>query len=153
MHERRCQRHDARALERPAHDLQRERRTGCEFVDRSGAANTRHESHRIVVAQVLADARQMLHHRDAERLQVLRVADARQLQQLRGVDRATANDDLAVRVDAPGHPCLAFDEVLDATRPLLLDQDARGLRTGADDQVSAAACRPQEGAYGAYALV
>jgi hypothetical protein len=48
-----------------------------------------------VVLQVLADAGQVVHDVDAERLEVVRVADAGELQQLRRVDRAAAQDHLA----------------------------------------------------------
>ena len=48
-----------------------------------------------VVLEVLADAGQVVHERDAELGEVLLVADAGELEQLRGVDRAAAQDDLA----------------------------------------------------------
>src|SRR5690606_6104395 len=47
-----------------------------------------------VVLEVLTDTGQILHDRDAERLQVTRVAHAVELEQLRRVDRPTAEDDL-----------------------------------------------------------
>src|SRR4029453_3824208 len=49
----------------------------------------------IVVAQVLADARQGMTDVDAERAQAVGLADAGQLQELRRVDRARADHDLA----------------------------------------------------------
>ena len=48
-----------------------------------------------VVLEVLADARQVVHGVDAERLELVGVADAGELQQLRRVDRAAAEDHLA----------------------------------------------------------
>ena len=50
---------------------------------------------RIMVAQILADARQGMAHRDAQLLQALRLADARQFQQLWRVDGTRAHDDFA----------------------------------------------------------
>ena len=50
---------------------------------------------RVVVTQVLADARQGMSQFDAEVAQPFRLANARQFQQLRGVDRPGAYHDLA----------------------------------------------------------
>src|SRR5439155_7602876 len=52
---------------------------------------------RPVVAQVLADAGQVVAHLDAELLQALPLADARELQQLRGRNGAGRDDHLAGR--------------------------------------------------------
>ena len=47
-----------------------------------------------VVLEVLADARQVVAHVDADRAQLPGVTDPRQLQQLRGVEGAATQDDL-----------------------------------------------------------
>src|SRR5262249_384763 len=50
---------------------------------------------RIVIAQVLADALQLMHRRNAERTQETGLPDAGELQGLGRVDRAAADDDFA----------------------------------------------------------
>ena len=72
-----------------------------------------------VILQVLAHARQVVHDRHAERLELARVADARELQQLRRVDRAAAEDHL-VRAD---HLRLAAVDDLDTDRARSLEDD------------------------------
>ncbi len=55
---------------------------------------------RIVIAQILANALQLMPHFEAQRLQPFCLADAGQLQQLRRIDRAGADDDLARGTEA-----------------------------------------------------
>ena len=81
-----------RVAQRLAHEAEP---AGRVVVGEAPGADRPARARRIVVAQVLADARQGVAHLDAELLQALRLADARQLEQLRGVDRAGAHHDLA----------------------------------------------------------
>ena len=103
-----------------------------------------------VILQVVADARQVPPTLDPEGLEVRRRSDPRELEELRRVDRAAGQDDLA------GHRSMgraAAGRVLDADRPVALEQDPRDERPGPDGQVLAAhdrmevrACRAQAAA-------
>ena len=84
-----------------------------------------------VILQVLADARQVVHDRDAERLELARVPDAGELQQLRRVDRAAAEDDL-LRAD---HLRLAAVHDLDPDRARPLEDDPVHERAAANLEV------------------
>ena len=86
-----------------------------------------------VVLEVLADG-QVLADLDAHRGQVRRRADAGEHEQLRGVVRAPADEHLALRAQLLQHVVL---EVLDADRPVALEQEAR--RVGVRDDVDVAA--------------
>ena len=81
-----------------------------------------------VVLQVLADAGQVVHDRDAELAQLGAGPDARQQQQPGRVDRAAARRRPRALAQAVGR--LALDRVLDADGAAVLDQDlcAEGVR-------------------------
>ena len=53
------------------------------------------EARAVVIAQVLADTRQLVDRRDAECPQPVALADAGEFEQLRRIDRAAGDDDLA----------------------------------------------------------
>ena len=63
-----------------------------------------------VVLQVLADARELVRHLDAERLQHRARPDARELQDLRRADGAGRQDHLARRLERAPLPVLAHDQ-------------------------------------------
>ncbi|MCY1359422.1 hypothetical protein D9M69_459920 [compost metagenome] len=90
--------------------------------------------HLQVVLEVLADARQVVHHRHAEIAQQRRRADAGTLQQLRRGDGAGAHQHLAARA----HFLQRVVVALQIGRPdgaLAVEQDAVGQRVGDDGQV------------------
>src|SRR3954452_4778089 len=97
------------------------------------AADAPLHARRPVVAQILADAAQFMHHRDAEPLQPLGLPDAGELEELRRGDRAGRDDDLAcgARLEL-----LALHRVphTDAAPPL--EQQALRMRTGLDAQIA-----------------
>ena len=88
-----------------------------------------------MVLQVLADAREVVHDADAERLELGRVADPGDLQQLRRVDRAAAEDHLA-RLDPLGPDPARY---LDPDRARAVEQDAVDERCGTAPRGSAGA--------------
>src|SRR5512144_107313 len=75
--------------------------------------------------KVLADARQVDQHRDADRFQPASWSDAGQQQQLRRVDRTSADDHLAGRHGALG---AAVANVLDAGAAAAVEPQPGGLR-------------------------
>ena len=85
-----------------------------------------------VVLEVRADAGQVRHHVDPERLERGCVTDARELQQLRRVERAAREDDLTG--EDPLDPASATGD-LDPDRPRSLEQDPRHERAGAHLEV------------------
>src|SRR6185437_2147556 len=87
---------------------------------------------RIVVAQVLADALQLVHRRDADRAQAIALADAGEFQQLGRVDRARADDHLAGR---PGLARLAIHRVAHADAALAVEYQRRRQRPRLDRKV------------------
>ena len=96
-----------------------------------------------VVLEVLADAGQVVDDVDAELAEQRLVADAGELEQLRGVDRATAEDDLAgvARCGAA-----AAAPVVDADRALALEAHPGRHRQRLDVEVLAVPDRVQVGA-------
>ncbi len=74
-----------------------------------------------MVLQIVADARQLVHHLDAVRAQVPGRADARELEELRRVDGAAGEHDLAPRLCAQLAAVLA---VAHGRRPPALEGDA-----------------------------
>ena len=99
--------------------------------------------HFQVILQVFAHARQVVHHRDAERLKLGGVAHARKLQELGRVDRAAAANNVA-GIGALRRP--APDSIFDPHGALALEQDARGERAGRHRQIGAIDHRVQVGA-------
>jgi hypothetical protein len=85
-----------------------------------------------MLLQILADARQVLDHVDADRAEVVGGADPRQHQQLRGAVGARRQDDFPVGADLLE---LALSHIFDADRPAALDQDAHRLGMGEDGEV------------------
>ena len=85
-----------------------------------------------MVLEVLADRRQIFDHVDPQAAQFAGVTDPRELQQLRGVDRATAEDDLAGThpLGPAGQPLR-----LHADGPLALEHDPRDELMAADLKV------------------
>ena len=105
---------------------------------RSPAARNR-DAGRRVVAQVLADAGQFMHHGDADLAQVISRADAREQEQLGRGDGSTADDDF-VAFDGEAFTA-AFD--LDAHRPVAVEDHPASLDVGAHRQVEAMARQVQ----------
>ena len=101
-----------------------------------------------MVAQVFADAAQLVAHLDAGRLEHVRPADARQFQKLRRVDRAGADDDFPA---GAGFVLLPVEAVAHADAALSVEQQAFGQRVGLDLQVRAPARRVEVAHRGAHA--
>src|SRR5437879_11825022 len=93
-----------------------------------------------MVLQAAPDTGQVLHHRDAERGQLVLRADPRQQQELRRVDRAAAQDDLA---RGAGGIDAALAAEADADGAAALEQDLFGERLGDDLPVAALHRRAQ----------
>src|SRR5258708_6558024 len=87
-----------------------------------------------MVLQVLPDAGQMMHGRDAVFRQRLAVADAGEHQELRRLERAGGYDHFAAGANLL--PLMALD-VLDPDRALALEQDSGGMRERFDTQIRA----------------
>ena len=85
-----------------------------------------------MILQVAADARQIVQHRKAHRLQRRRRPHARQQQQLRRVDRAAAQNHLAARPHGYLFPGPADHH---AHRAAPLEQHAFGVRVGQHAQI------------------
>ncbi len=98
-----------------------------------------------MVVEVGADPRQVVHHRHADRLEVLGRADAGNLQQMRRVDGAAADDDLARRQLLAVHAVLAKR---DAGAALAVKQEFGGDRVGLDPEIGATARLGEKGAGG-----
>ena len=90
--------------------------------------------HLEVVLQVLADARDIGDHVDAEPPQLLGIADPGQLEELRRCDRPAREDHLA----GPGLDSRAAVRVFDADRAVPLEQDPGDERAGLDAKVRCA---------------
>src|SRR4051794_29889889 len=101
-----------------------------------------------MIAQIFADAGQVVLHLDAERLEALRLPDARQLEQLRRGDRSGRHDHLTrgARLER-----LALHRVAHADAALTLEQQASRMRAGVDPQVAPRACRVEINLRGAHA--
>ena len=84
-----------------------------------------------VVLHRLADARQIMHRRDAGLLQRVGGTDAGEEQQMRAVDRAAGQHDFAGRRRLD----LAVAEILDALGAAVRDEDAGRERRGDERQV------------------
>ncbi len=114
------------------------------LVDRPDVLDPDRQSRRVVVAQVLADARQRVAAFDAEGPQVLGIADARELQQLGRVVGAAGEDDFAPRAHLRVAPRPAA-AVSDADGALAVQHEAGRQRAGSDLEVLALQGRTQEG--------
>ena len=93
------------------------------------AADGPARSRRIMVAQVLADARQRMADLEAECAQPVRLADARQFEQLRRVDRSAAHHHLA---RGAGLVRGLADAVADTGAASAVEDQRRGERAGHD---------------------
>ncbi len=102
-----------------------------------------------MILQALADARQMVHQRNAELCELVLRADARQQQKLRRVHRAAAQDDLACGVNGAWLAVLAERN---AGRSLPVEQNSLGQRAGDDAKVGPVAHRVQVADRGGAAL-
>jgi hypothetical protein len=89
-----------------------------------------------VILQVFAHAGQVVHQRDIELLQQLRVAHAGALEDLRGGNRPGAQQHFFVRRRFRRNGAFAL-QPLDAHRALAVKEDAIGHGVGADGQVRA----------------
>lgn len=87
-----------------------------------------------MVVEVLADAREVGDHVDAEVTKVRCGTNARQHQQLRGVDDAGRQDDLALNAEDVLRPVLLVDDARGAGS---LESDSRDEGPGDDAQVRA----------------
>src|ERR1700724_978052 len=85
-----------------------------------------------MIAQILANALELVANLDADAFEQFRRADAGQFQKLRRIDRTGADDDLPV---GAGFVLLAVYIVAHADAALALDQQAFGQRVGLDRQV------------------
>src|SRR6202011_1298450 len=85
-----------------------------------------------MVAQILANALELVANLDADAFEPFWLADAGQFQKLRRIDRTGADDDLPV---GAGFVLLAVYIVAHADAALALDQQAFGQRVGLDRQV------------------
>ena len=97
-----------------------------------------------MIAEVFADAGQLVHDRRTEGLQQRAWSDAGELQQPRRVDRAAAQDDFAPRpylVRAAGRIAA---HVTHTNRALPFEDHRRGGRLGTHFEVAALARRPQK---------
>ena len=85
-----------------------------------------------MILQILADARQVEHHRHAERAQLAGRTDAGEEQKLRRVDRAAGEHHFLSGSNSvpPAAAC-----IFDADRAAVLDEVARRLRLGEDGEV------------------
>src|SRR5262249_61091817 len=90
----------------------------------------------VVVAQVLANARQCMANLHSQVAQALRLPDAGQFQQLRGVERTPAHHDLA---RGAGLTRGAPEAVADTDATLAVEHNALGQRARLDVQVRAPA--------------
>ena len=125
-----------------AQDLRQHAREAGDLVHGRRAVHAMHHADHVMVDQVRADARQIVHHRNAERLQVRRRPDAGDLQDMRRVHRAARDDDLAVGAHL-GEIAAAAEG--DADAALALEQELAALRLGLDPEVRPAPCLAQEG--------
>src|SRR5580692_4286254 len=85
-----------------------------------------------MIAQILANALELVANLDADAFEPFWLADAGQFQKLRRIDRTGADDDLPV---GAGFVLLAVCIVAHADAALALDQQAFGQRVGLDRQV------------------
>src|SRR4051812_46021060 len=97
------------------------------------AADAPLHARRPVVAQILADAAQLVHHRDAEPLQPLGLPDAGELKQLRRGDRTGRYNDLACGARLEG---LALHRVAHADATPTLEQQALRVCAGLNAQIA-----------------
>ncbi len=134
VHQRGAERDDAGPASQPARDLHAQAPAARALVDRGGVAGPCRDTHREMIAQVLAHARQVLPDGDAVPGQQRRRADAGQLQQLGRVQRAAAQQHFPPGGDGARQSALA---VAHACRAPSFEQDGIGLR--ADAQVDPAA--------------
>ena len=127
--------HQAIAKQQPAQaHRQFAQRVGQNRVERGEAFYFEHDARLQMVAQVFADAGQVMLHANAVRTQARAVPNARQLQQLRRLNRARAQRHLARRqraawdtrrLRALRHATLS---PLDAAHALAIEQQPRHLR-------------------------
>ena len=80
-----------------------------------------------MVVEIVADARRIGDHRDAQRLQERRRAEPGKLQELRRIERARSDDHLDI---GAGAAFVVADKILDAGRAPAIEQNARGERLG-----------------------
>ena len=121
------------------------------FIDAGRVLHAGDEARRIVVAQVLADARQGVLHRDAQRLQQRRRPDAGDLQELRAVHGAAAQDHFLVGAHLHRPAVAAALAVAHADGPLAVEHDLRRLGMRAHGEVRPLHRRMQVAARGAHA--
>ena len=98
-----------------------------------------------MIVEIVADARQVGDHRDAERAQMLGRPEPGQLQKLRRVECAAGDQDLGVGACRLGR---AAGEIFDAGRLAPVEQDARRQRLRHHMQVGALARRLEIGRRG-----
>ncbi len=132
---RRAHRQHALAQEHPLGDLSGEPHPAHHLVDGLDVLHACTEARRVVVAQVLAHARQRMLHRDAERGQQLRRADAGQLHQLRRVVGPGTQDHLAPRARLFEFAVAPAIAIADADCALALQHDLGGVRMRHDIEI------------------
>ena len=102
-----------------------------------------------MILEVAADARQIVDHGDAVWPERVARTDPRQHEELGRVDRAGAEDDLALGADSPR---LGAVGDLDSGRAAALQRDAPHHAIGGDRQIGPMPDRAQEGGGGGAAL-
>ncbi len=102
-----------------------------------------------MIAQILADAAQLMHRRDAERAEQFGLTDAGQFQKFRRVDRAAGDDHLARRPRLATH---AADRVSHADAALAFQDQRLRHRALLDDEILPSAHRIEVADRGALAL-
>ncbi len=95
----------------------------CRFVDHTAQG---------MIVQVPADAREVVHHRDAQRGELVRGADSGEQQQARGVDGAGAEHHLTAGADAVLGVVAAIPH---SDTPTVVDLEPFDARVGGDHQV------------------
>jgi hypothetical protein len=95
----------------------------------------------VMVLQIGADPWEVVHYRNADRLQMLRGPDAGNLQQMRRVHRPAAQDHLARRAAFAIMPTLAEGH---ADTALPFQQQTRRHRAGFDPQIGPTLCLRQK---------
>src|SRR5437660_824870 len=130
---------EALALRDVEEPLPEPAQAACALVECDAvAADAPLHARRPVVAQVFADAGQLVHHRDAERLEAFRLSDAGKLEQLRRGDRAGRDDDLTRGARLQG---LALHGVAYADAARAFEQQRLCMRAGLDAEIAPRARR------------
>jgi hypothetical protein len=154
INKRRIERENAAARRQVAHHLAGEAEAARAFVDGLCILHAGDKAWGIVIAQILANARQGVTHRYAVRLEQLSGSDARELQQLRRIITARRQDHGAQYLHLAPCPTApadgAADGVGDPGASTAFEIQLGHMRVGANCHVAALAGRVQECGRSAY---